>query len=101
MIGFIIGSVIGQLAGAWTYHASKKRLAFTELPAAIAAGLATMAVASILYILWHVQDWLAGPGASCGASVFLGLCMGILQGVLFRGRPLGRRLTSARSWRRA
>ena len=95
MIGFIIGSVIAQLAGAWAYHASKKRLAFTTVPAAIAAGLATTLLASILFIVFHVHDWLGGPGASWGNSVFLGLCMGILQGALFRGRPFGRRLTSA------
>jgi len=95
MIGFIVGSVIAQFAGAWAYHASRKHLAFTEIPAAIAAGLATTVLASILFILLHVHQWLAGPGASWGNSVFLGLCMGILQGVLLRGRPFGRRLTSA------
>ena len=95
MIGFIVVSIIAQFVGAWAYHASKKHLAFTEVSAAIAAGLTTTVIASILYILLHVHDWLAGPGASWGSSVFLGLSMGILQGVLFRGRPLGRRLTSA------
>jgi hypothetical protein len=95
MFGLIIGSVIAQFAGAWAYHASKKRLAFNEIPGALAGGLTTTAAASVLYILFHVHDWVAGPGASWGSSVFLGLCMGILQGVLFRGRPLGRRLTSA------
>jgi len=95
MFGFIVGSVIAQFAGAWAYHASKRRLAFTELLAAIAAGLVTTVVASALYIPFHVHDWLAGPGSSWGSSVFLGLCMGVIQGVLLRGRPLGRRLTSA------
>ena len=95
MFGFIVGSVIAQFAGAWAYHASKRRLAFTEVPAAIAAGFVTTVVASAVYIPSHVHDWVAGPGSSWGSSVLLGLCMGIMQGVLFRGRPLGRRLTSA------
>ena len=89
MFGFILGSVIAQFAGAWAYHTSKRRLAFSELPAAVVAGLVTTVIASIIYIPLHVHDWVAGPGSSWGSSVFLGLCMGIIQGVLFRGRPLG------------
>jgi hypothetical protein len=88
MFGFILGSVIAQFAGAWVYHASKKRLAVGELLAALGAGLATTVVASAVYIPLHAHEWLAGPGASWEISVFLGLCMGIAQGVLFRGRPL-------------
>ena len=88
MFGFIVGSIIAQVAGAWSFHASKKRLAFTEAPAALVAGFTTTVIASAVYIPLHVHDWAAGPGASWGISVFLGLCMGILQGVLFRGRPL-------------
>ena len=95
MFGFIVGSVIAQFVGAWSYHASKKHRGFTEVPAALAAGVTTTIAASALYILFHVHDWIAGPGATWGSSVFLALCMGILQGVLFRGRPFGRRLTSA------
>ncbi len=95
MFGFILGTVLAQFAGAWSYHASKKHLGFTEVRAALAAGLTTTVVASALYLPFHVHDWIAGPGATWGVAVFLGLCIGILQGVLFRGRPLGRRLTSA------
>jgi hypothetical protein len=95
MLGFILGSVIGQFAGAWAYHASKKRLAFRELLAALTAGVTTTLFASVVYVPFHVHEWLAGSGARWEISVFLALCMGIVQGVLFRGRPLGRRLTSA------
>jgi hypothetical protein len=95
MFGFTIGSMIAQVAGAWAYHTSKKHLGVRELLAALAAGLTTMVVASVVYIPFRAHEWLAGPGARWEISVFLALCMGIVQGVLLRGRPLGRRLTSA------
>jgi hypothetical protein len=37
-----------------------------------------------------VHRWVAGSQAPWGAAAFLGLCMGICQGVLFRERPLAR-----------
>jgi hypothetical protein len=92
MLGFVLGTVLGQLAGAAAYIQTKARLGFTELPAAIVAGLTTTVVASSVYLAFHVQEWLGSePEAPVGYSVFLALCFGICQGVLFRGRPFARR----------
>ena len=89
--GFIIGTVAGQFAGAWAYwrvRGQRSEPATRETRAAIAAGLVTTLVASAIYVPLGVHAWLGGDGTPWGASVFLGVCMGVCQGVLFRGRPL-------------
>jgi hypothetical protein len=91
MAGFIIGTVAGQFSGAWVYWQVRGNPAGAVarwIDEAMAAGLVTTIVASAIYIPLGVHTWLGGDGASWGESVFLGLCMGICQGLLFRGRPL-------------
>ena len=88
VLGFIIGTVAGQLCGAVVYslvNASERPL--RRLAASISAGLATAACASAVYVLFGVHRWINGPESSWGPSVFLGICIGICQGVLFRDRP--------------
>jgi hypothetical protein len=86
--GFIIGSVGGQFAGAWVYWQIRGDGPEREARAAAAAGLVTMVIASAIYIPLRVHTWVGGTDAPWGVSVFLGLCMGLCQGILFRGRPL-------------
>ena len=91
--GFIIGSVAGQFAGSWAYWRAlggRPSATRSEWVAATVAGLVATVVASVIYIPLGVQSWLLGEGASWGVSVFLAVCMGLCQGVLFRGRPLRR-----------
>ncbi len=89
--GFIIGTVASQFSGAWVYWRIRGPGAVSpnrEYDAAMVAGLVTTVVASAIYILLGVHNWLDGDGASPGLSVFLGLCAGVCQGMLLRGRPL-------------
>lgn len=91
MAGFVIGSVLAQFLGAWTFLTAKRQLHFDEVQSAIISGFATTVVASVAYTLMHVHEWLGGAGTSWGASVFLAVCMGLMQGILFRSRPLAPR----------
>ena len=89
--GFVIGTVAGQVSGAWAYWrilGTGPGPSTRELEAGWAAGLVTTVIASAIYIPLGVHTWLGGDGAPWAASVFLALCMGICQGMLFRGRPL-------------
>ena len=92
MGGFIIGTLAAQLAGSWIYwqirspEASPPR---SEWVAGGAAGLMAALVASAIYIPLGVHTWLGGEGSTWGLSIFLGVCIGICQGALFRGRPMG------------
>ena len=88
--GFIIGTAAGQFSGAWAYWRIRNRAgsADPEFDAAWAAGLVATVIASAVYIPLGVHTWLGGDGAPWGLSVFLGVCIGICQGMLFRGRPL-------------
>ena len=88
--GFVIGTVAAQFSGAWAYWQVRGR-GPGEARAAVAAGLVATAVASATYVLVSVHTWLGGSGTPWSASVFLGLCVALCQGVLFRGRPLRRR----------
>ena len=90
MLGFIVGTVLGQFAGALVFHASKKRLALGEAGARALAGLGTTVVTAPVFVIMGVHEWMAGEGTSWGAALFLAVCMGIIQGVLFRGRPFER-----------
>ena len=88
-----IGLVPAQLAGAWTYlkiKGSSSPRWRSEWIAATAGGLATTLVVSLIYLALGLHKQLEPP-MSWGASVFFGLCFGIVQGVLFRGRPLQRK----------
>ena len=89
--GFIIGSILAQFAGAWAYWRTRIVLtdrARRELWAASIAGVVTALVGTVAYIFFKVHLWLDVQNAPWGADVFLGICMGICQAVLFRGRPL-------------
>src|SRR5437867_4421871 len=91
LAGFIIGSVAGQFSGAWVYwriRGSSPGPSMREADAAAAAGFVTAVVASAIYIPLGVHSWVLGSGTHWGMSVFLGLCLGLCQGMLFRGRPL-------------
>ena len=88
-----IGLVPAQVAGAWTYLKVKRSSSprwRREWIAVTAGGLGTTLVASLIYLGLGLHKQLQLP-MSWGFSVFLGLCFGILQGVLFRGRPLQRK----------
>lgn len=90
-VGFAVGAIAGQVSGAWCYwRVRHKGLGGykSEALAATCAGFVTALVATAVYSLFRVHTWIAGPGSSWGASAFLGLCTGIAQGVMFRGRPL-------------
>ena len=89
----LIGLVPAQLVGAWTYIRVKRSSSprwRREWVAATACGLATTLVASVIYLALGLHKQLE-PQLSWGASVFWGLCFGIVQGALFRGRPLQRK----------
>ena len=87
VVGFIVGTMAGQLVGAWTYLRTKRR-GWREAKAAASSGIATALIAAAVYVLFGVHDWAGGNGSSPGVSVFLAVCAGLVQGVLFRGRPL-------------
>lgn len=89
--GFLIASVAGQLSGAWVYwrvRGATETRPSTELRAATASGFVTALIASAAYIPLGIHTWAGGTGTHWGLSVFLGICLGICQAVLFRGSPL-------------
>jgi hypothetical protein len=100
VVSFMAGTVAGQLAGAWVYWRVRGNtpgpstsehdaaVANREFDAAWAAGFVTAVVATGVYTALGVHAWLLGSDASWGVSAFLGGCMGLCQGMLFRGRPL-------------
>ncbi len=95
MLGFIVGALAGMFAGSWVYWRVRGTSSPPTRPewlAATAGGLVAALVASVIYIRFQVHIWLGGVGTSPGASLFLGFCSGLMQGVLFRGRPLARRV---------
>jgi hypothetical protein len=88
LFGFVLGTVAGQLSGAFAYHWTKTTLGWSEIGAAAASGVATSLIAALVYVPLRVHDWAGGSGSSAGLSAFLAVCMGLVQAVLFRGRPL-------------
>jgi hypothetical protein len=83
----VIGLLPAQLAGAWAYrkaHRSASAQIRQEWVSATVSGLVTTVVASVIYLAFGLHKQLAG-GSSWGASVFMGACFGICQGVLGRG----------------
>jgi len=95
MLGFIVGALAGMFAGSWVYwrvRGTGSPSTHPEWLAATAAGLVAALVASAIFIRLQVHIWLGGAGTSWAPSLFLGVCSGLFQGVLFRGRPLGQRL---------
>ncbi len=86
IIGVLAGGAVALIIGAWTYLTLKRR-GIGEVLAATGSGLATTLVASVVFIVLHVQKWF-GPETSWGFSVFLGFCAGICQAVLYRGDML-------------
>jgi hypothetical protein len=64
---FLIGTVAGQIAGAWAYlRVRRTQEPRRELLAATMAGLVTTGVASAVYIPLGVHEWLGGVGSSWG-----------------------------------
>ena len=91
---FALGTLAGQVTGAWVYR--RVRGVGTvpkshELYAATSAGLVTTVVASLVFLPLGLHKWLGSQGSTWPASIFIGLCIGICQAVLFRGRPLAPR----------
>jgi len=90
MLGFIIGSFVSQFAGAWAYWQVWGKDSLSRTPQWVAAtvgGVAYTLVASAIYIPFHVHIWLLGEGTPWGASVFIAVCMALVQAILLPGRP--------------
>ena len=91
VVALLFGTFVAQLAGAvayWRVRFSKTSAPRPEWLAALSSGFATTVVASVAYAAFRVHDMLGEYGSTWAASVFLGLCMGIGQGVFLRGRLL-------------
>ena len=91
ILGFIVGTVAGQLCGSWVFwrvRDNNPRPETQEAFAAAAAGLVTAVIATAMYIPLGVHTWVGGIGTPWGMAAFLALSMGLCQAVLFRGRPL-------------
>ncbi len=86
ILGVVIGLLAGVIGGAAVYRLIRAR-SQQKVLASIAAGLTTTVCASPIFIAFGVHRWLGGPEAPWTASVFLALCYGICQGVLFKDRP--------------
>jgi hypothetical protein len=86
--GFILGTILAQFAGGWAYWTSKRRWAFGETRARLAAGVTTAVVAGVAYVPLGVHRWLSGEDGTWVEAAFIGVCVGLIQGILFRGRPL-------------
>jgi hypothetical protein len=94
VIGLFIGTVISQVCGAAAYRRVLATLAqrpARSVLAGVAAGIVTALVATPLFILFGVHTWLAGPASGWPPSAFMGACMGLCQGALFKGLPQIRR----------
>jgi hypothetical protein len=86
--GYILGTIFGGIVGSSAYwrvrglgDVARKR----EISARIAAGVAAAIASSAIYIPLGVHVWVAEDWGNWKLSAFLGVCMGICQGVLFRG----------------
>src|SRR5213593_2165718 len=81
------------IVGAWAYWRTRGDQApgpWLETRARITAGLATAIVAGAIFIALGVHKWFLGPETPWTASAFLGVCLGLCEGVLYRGRLLER-----------
>jgi hypothetical protein len=85
-VGFILGTVPAQVAGASLYRRLQKSPEITALRRSAATGLLSSIVATALYIPLGVGDWVNGS-EDWRVSAFLGLCVGICQATLFKDRP--------------
>jgi len=88
-----IALLVSLLAGDWTYWKIRgESLAgpWLETRARIVGGLATAAVGGVLFSALGVHKYFFGKETPWTFSLFLGLCVGIYQGVLYRGRLLQR-----------
>ena len=97
------GIAAGSISGSWAYWQVRRNDSGPDRPewiAAATAGIVTTIVASLVYVAFGLHKYLAG-GSSWGASVFAGLCFGICQGALGRGRPWDAILRAIRAGRRA
>jgi len=86
ILGVVIGLMAGVVCGAAAYQWVSTRFK-SQVLASVVSGLVTTLCASPIFIAFGVHRWLAGPEAPWTAAVFLALCYGICQGVLFKGRP--------------
>lgn len=90
LIGFAI--LVSLFAGDWTYWKIRGESLpgpWLETRARIVAGLATAAVCGALFSALGVHKYF-GQETPWTFSLFLGVCGGICEGVLYRGRLLGR-----------
>jgi len=90
-VSFLLGSIVGQLSGAWVYwrvRSAVQSARTAELGAAAVSGAVTAVIASAAYLGLGIHTWAGGVDAHWGLAVFLGVCLGICQAVLFRGNPL-------------
>ncbi len=91
LAGFIVCSMASQFAGAWAYWRTRNALADRkrrEFWAAMVAGVVTALVATAAYRPLRVDLWLGGEDAPWASAAFVGVCIGLCQAVLVRGRPL-------------
>jgi hypothetical protein len=89
----LIAIAVSLHAGGWAYWKIRgESLAgpWLETRARIVAGLATAAVCGALFAALGVHKYFFGHETSWTFSLFLGVFVGIFEGVLYRGRLLER-----------
>jgi hypothetical protein len=99
MAGFVVGTLIAQFAASWAYwrmRGDDPSRPSMEVLSGTVGGVVAALVSTALYIPTGVHTWVMGDEGSWPVSAFLGFCVGLVYGVLFRGRPWrpGRRTTS-------
>ncbi len=88
-----IALLVSLLAGDWAYWKIRgESLAgpWLETRARILGGLATAGVCGVLFSALGVHKYFFGNETPWTLSLFLGVCVGIYEGVLYRGRFLAR-----------
>ena len=84
----IIGTFLSFAASDWVYgrlRGTNPRGSRREILAAVACGGVASVVAAAFYVPAGIHSLLFGAEVRWPASVFLGVCLGIFQGVLYRG----------------
>jgi hypothetical protein len=87
----LLGGAIGLIVGAWAYWKTRGDQApgpWQETRACIVAGSATALVCGAIFTALGVHKWFLGNETPWTASLFLAVCGGLCEGVLFRGRLL-------------
>ena len=98
LAGLVLGLVPGQVAGAITYRRVFKKLSKRTGQHIIAASgsmLVTTVVATPLFVLFGVPNWLTHDTTNdWRVALFTAFCFGIVQGFLMRDRPQLSRVTA-------